>query len=86
MASFRSRNVASFGSSNVASFGSSDVANFGSSNVASFGSSNVANFGSSYNLGPYKSSSGKFPTQSTQRPSNFKSFLGRYQWCNVKGH
>ena len=33
-----------------------------------------------------KSRSGQFPAQSTQRPGNRKPFLGRCQWCNVKGH
>ncbi|WVZ23444.1 hypothetical protein V8G54_001988 [Vigna mungo] len=34
----------------------------------------------------YKTRSRQFSTSSSSRPSNHKPFLGRCQWCNVKGH
>ena len=33
-----------------------------------------------------KTRSGQFLASSTSRPGNRKPFLGRCQWCNVKGH
>ncbi|MCI02169.1 hypothetical protein A2U01_0023201, partial [Trifolium medium] len=39
-----------------------------------------------YNNNSNKPRSGQFPTPSNQRTSNRKPFLGRCQWCNVKGH
>jgi hypothetical protein len=33
-----------------------------------------------------KSRSGQYPPQSTQRTGSRKPFLGRCQWCNIKGH